>query len=671
MIYYKIIVALPKNESKQENNSEQSSQTNTRKEAAQIQTLTNEYNAENKEIFLFMSSLLDSKCYIGAFCKEAIDKQQIISYLDFIGQKFVDICITEITFDNIVSLLNTANRESFIENDSDILEDLELNELRRSRTFFRMTETVLKDAQSKSVLLKKSEECLSSTLKEEVERIFQHPSKNEFIGHPVHYIIQTDAFENSQKLFEILLSALYRANRLRSRRYTVYNISSRFYESAYKRLCRSCVGGAIVLNYTDEDSTDDEFAEESLEILKTCIEKSKEFQNETLTIICMKKACNKTKDILYDIAGNCTFVEIKEDIVFSDRAKEYLKQQAKNKKIKPDSALYQEVANSQSGYSASELNSIFENWLNTMLKTKVYPQYADMQCAKKHIAEKKPEGNAYDELQKMVGLKNAKEVLDRALNYYKAQKLFKDKGMQTSHPAMHMVFTGNPGTAKTTVARLFARVMKENGILSEGKLYEVGRADLVGKYVGWTAQIVKDKFKKAKGSVLFIDEAYSLIDDRSGMFGDEAINTIVQEMENNREDIVVIFAGYPKEMEKFLSRNPGLKSRIAFHIPFDNYNADELYGIAELIAEKSELTLADGTKEKLLPILKSATTQEDFGNGRFVRNLMEQAKMKQANRLLKMNIDSVTKDDITTILPEDFEIPIIKENKKQCIGFCC
>ena len=148
--------------------------------------------------------------------------------------------------------------------------------------------------------------------------------------------------------------------------------------------------------------------------------------------------------------------------------------------------------------------------------------------------------------------------MEQALNFYKAQKLFKEKGLPDSRPAMHMVFTGNPGTAKTTVARLFAGIMKENQLLSEGRLFELGRSDLVGKYVGWTAQIVKEKFRKARGSVLFIDEAYSLLDGDSSLYGDEAINTIVQEMENCREDTVVIFAGYPREMEQFLSRNPGL-----------------------------------------------------------------------------------------------------------------
>ena len=260
-------------------------------------------------------------------------------------------------------------------------------------------------------------------------------------------------------------------------------------------------------------------------------------------------------------------------------------------------------------------------------------------------------------------------MIKRALNYYKAQKLFKDKGMSSDHPSTHMVFSGNSGTAKTTAARLFARIMKENGLLSQGRLYEVGRADLVGKYVGWTAQIVKDLFQKAKGSVLFIDEAYSLLDNKTGMFGDEAINTIVQEMENNREDMVVIFAGYPNEMEQFLSRNPGLRSRIAFHISFEDYSAEELCDITELLAEKSGMTLSSGVKEKLLPAFRSAAQEADFGNGRFARNILEQAKVNQADRLVKMELDQVTRDDVTTLLPDDFEVPKRKKASISQIGF--
>ena len=211
----------------------------------------------------------------------------------------------------------------------------------------------------------------------------------------------------------------------------------------------------------------------------------------------------------------------------------------------------------------------------------------------------------------------------QALNYHKAQKLFADKGMKTDHPSMHMVFTGNPGTAKTAVARLFARIMRENGILSKGQLVEVGRGDLVGRYVGWTAQTVQKKFKQAEGGVLFIDEAYSLVDDRDGSFGDEAINTIVQEMENHRGNTIVILAGYPDKMEEFLQKNPGLRSQIAYHVPFADYTVEELCQIAELIAKKKGLYFDNQAQEKLTAVFETARKQADFGNGRYVRNVIE------------------------------------------------
>ena len=282
-----------------------------------------------------------------------------------------------------------------------------------------------------------------------------------------------------------------------------------------------------------------------------------------------------------------------------------------------------------------------------------------------------PKGTAYSKLNELIGLDNAKEVIQGALDYYKAQKLFRDKGMQTDHPAMHMVFTGSPGTAKTTVARLFAQILRENEILSKGHLVEVGRADLVAKYVGWTATTIKKRFEEAEGGVLFIDEAYSLVDDRDGSFGDEAINTIVQEMENRKDSVVVIFAGYTNEMEKFLNKNPGLRSRIAFHVAFDDYTADELCNIASLIAKEKGLSIDSGAREKLARVFENARCESDFGNGRYARNVIEKARMAQASRLLKMDYDKVTSTDITTITADDIIPPKTKKPERAVIGFTC
>jgi SpoVK/Ycf46/Vps4 family AAA+-type ATPase len=212
--------------------------------------------------------------------------------------------------------------------------------------------------------------------------------------------------------------------------------------------------------------------------------------------------------------------------------------------------------------------------------------------------------------------------------------------------------------------------MKDNGLLSEGNILEVGRADLVGKFVGHTAPNVQKAFCKARGSVLFIDEAYALVDDRDGLFGDEAINAIVQEMENNREDIVVIFAGYPDKMKGFLQKNPGLRSRIAFHVPFADYTADELVDITKLLAKRQNISLASDVPDKLTPIFDNVRCSEDFGNGRYARNLLEKARLKQASRLLAMDIDAMTDDDIMTLYAEDFEVHEQASFRKMTIGFC-
>ena len=270
-------------------------------------------------------------------------------------------------------------------------------------------------------------------------------------------------------------------------------------------------------------------------------------------IFCFPANCEKTLDLLYEKAGGITFVTIEESVVFDERAKTHLTFRAKATGVEPTDALLSQVEPGK-GYNARDLSTIFYRWYGDMFKTTVYSQYAVLETAHQIVAKTKPKGSAYNDLHDMIGLSDAKKIIGEALDFYKAQKLFKERGFDQSRPSMHMVFTGNPGTAKTTVARLFASIMKENGLLPNGKLYEVGRADLVDRFLGGTAPRVKKAFLKARGGVLFIDEAYSLVEERDGLYGDEAINTIVQEMENMRDEVVVIFSGYTDQMEGFLKK---------------------------------------------------------------------------------------------------------------------
>lgn len=287
------------------------------------------------------------------------------------------------------------------------------------------------------------------------------------------------------------------------------------------------------------------------------------------------------------------------------------------------------------------------------------------------LREERETGTALKELEEMIGLSSVKSVIKKAIANFKLNKLCLDRGLHRDKVSLHMVFTGNPGTAKTTVARLFAEILKDEKVLPTGKFVEVGRADLVSQHVGGTAPNVKKKFREARGGVLFIDEAYSLCDGSRGGYGDEAINTIVQEMENHREDVIVVFAGYPKEMQQFLDRNPGLTSRIAFRVDFDDYSVDELMDITRLMLSRKQMTITDGAMEKLKISYQAINKDSDYGNGRFVRKVLEEAEMNLAERLSTMTESELTTELITTI--EEQDIPDMSDKKyegKNPIGFC-
>lgn len=297
---------------------------------------------------------------------------------------------------------------------------------------------------------------------------------------------------------------------------------------------------------------------------------------------------------------------------------------------------------------------------------------ADIQMLGEGEKKERKSGAAKKELDEMVGLDSVKTVIHKAIAKHKINKLCMEKGLQRDNASLHMVFTGNPGTAKTTVARLFAEIMKDEKILSTGVFVEAGRADLVGEHVGATAPLVKKKFKEAQGGVLFIDEAYSLCDSYENGFGDEAINTIVQEMENHRDDVIVIFAGYPEPMKEFLDRNPGMRSRIAFCVEFADYTTEELCEITELMLAKKQITITELGMKKLKKNFESIKESRDYGNGRFARKMLEEAEMNLAERICQMSEMEITKEMLTTINESDIpDVPLGERRQIKKIGFAC
>ncbi|MBE3592606.1 MAG: stage V sporulation protein K [Thermoanaerobacter sp.] len=263
------------------------------------------------------------------------------------------------------------------------------------------------------------------------------------------------------------------------------------------------------------------------------------------------------------------------------------------------------------------------------------------------VDEKKLQEEALRELNSLIGLHKVKEIIYEIYAFSQLQMKRKKEGLATDSIVLHMIFKGNPGTGKTTVARILGKLLKGMGVLEKGHVVEVERADLVGEYIGHTAHRVRENVKKALGGILFVDEAYSLARGGEKDFGKEAIDTLVKEMEDNRNKFILILAGYKHEMEYFLNTNPGLRSRFPIQIDFPDYTIEELLQIAEVMVKNRQYKLTESAKRKLMKILIKNDASREMGNARMVRNLIEKAIRKQAVRVL--NKVNITKEDLITI----------------------
>ena len=598
-----------------------------------------------------------------------------------LGFKVTGITGGETTSSSFAQLIRRAECNNFIDDDDTVLSMARLGSFREA-TSRRFEECIINDCFSEKQILKRAADLnCGNSLTEEINRILAM-KMNRFMGHPVHYILTVDDMDTAKLIASTLTEALYKAKRVKSKRICCIEAHMQscglpweeeevmtLNVDTLKMIYDSIPGGTVIVSpgRIDYESETVNSEQATIDDLTRLIWENK---RDCLSILVFSKANRKSAEKLKNALNNIRFVEITEELLDQHIARSVLKEKAKEDKITEITSLLAKVPENEERYFyISEINRIYSDWLDERLGTEVFPLYNDIK-----LSERKAEqtvGDAYTRLQNLIGLKSAKQVVNEALDFCKYQKMFFDSKLSDLSPSRHMVFTGNPGTAKTTVARLFAQIMKDNKVLPKGKLVEVGRKDLVGKYVGWTAKQVEKAFQDARGSVLFIDEAYSLCDDRDGMYGDEAINTIVQMMENQRDDTIVIFAGYPDKMQAFLDRNPGLRSRIAFHVNFDDYSEDELVDILRLMAEENDVKLDSSVDSKVREILSRAIEEKDFGNGRFVRNIFERARMRQASRIVRMDAKDINNNVLTTLTASDFIMPDELENKqnKRRIGF--
>lgn len=283
--------------------------------------------------------------------------------------------------------------------------------------------------------------------------------------------------------------------------------------------------------------------------------------------------------------------------------------------------------------------------------------FSELDSYKMPLVKVKEEESLEDvmkELDQLIGLSKVKYLVKEIQAFSQIQKRRQEVKLLAEPQVLHMIFKGNPGTGKTTVARLLGKMFKHMEILQKGHTVEVERADLVGEYIGHTAQKTRDQIKKALGGILFIDEAYSLGRGGEKDFGKEAIDTLVKAMEDFKDNLIVILAGYKDEMERFLQINPGLRSRFPIQLEFNDYSVDELMQIAKMMVEKRQYQFSPDALikfERLLQNSKNDINYDKLGNARLVRNIIEKALRRQALRLVSQK--RISREDLLQIKPED------------------
>ncbi len=264
-------------------------------------------------------------------------------------------------------------------------------------------------------------------------------------------------------------------------------------------------------------------------------------------------------------------------------------------------------------------------------------------------------GKVLAELEQLIGLQELKQLIQEIYALKQIQHRRKEQNLRIESQVLHMIFKGNPGTGKTTAARIMGKALKTLGILKKGQLWEVERADLVGEYIGHTAQKTREWLKKANGGIIFIDEAYSLARGGEKDFGKEAIDALVKGMEDYKDSLIVILAGYREEMDCFLAMNPGLRSRFPLQIDFPDYTLEELLEIARLLLQERDYQLSLPAWEALRQLIhQNMQTHQHIGNARMVRNLLEKAIRRQALRLWAFSAH-LEREDLLLIQKEDLD----------------
>ena len=504
----------------------------------------------------------------------------------------------------------------------------------------------------------------SAALTEELTRIAAVPGQT-FRGHPFVYLFHASSMKKANRMSNLLFAALRGANRLPSERFCTIDITmGEFPESVVEDIYRAQSGATVSLELEEwpESFEGAQTLQENLHIL---LKAARRHRSSVLTVLHVSQD-ERILSLLQQESASLLFMT--ENRLDQTQSRRLLNKLARECGLRQAPAALLRCTSADCELTDEQIEAAFQTWYDGYLLQKAYPQYRHLATAEDNRTVM-PRPAALDELEALVGLREAKSIIHQVTDLARAQQLYRSRGMMGKMPCLHMAFVGAPGTAKTTVARLVGSILHEYGALKRGHLVETSRASMVSDHVGGTAKLVQQAFERAKDGVLLIDEAYALLEDREGLFGDEAISEIVKQSEDHREDTVMILTGYRKPMEKLLERNAGLRSRVNFIVEFPEYTEAELMEIVELSTKVNKRLLTDSSAHRVQQILREAMTQPNFGNGRFARSLVEKAMLRQASRVMALPAEQVTDEDIRYLTADDFgEVPQRAECHRN-IGF--
>ena len=650
MIFYEATLKILSKEEGQNRVHYQSSRLNE-----ELELVQRELAAEHQIVFHLRSRTLTDNVMLKLASQRPVDTQKIAHILAPLmpDAEITVSSIDEISFYDFIRPIVSTNKEIRLFHELGVEGAMNLEDVRPS--FENNFERICQQIDEADYAYQ------SNSLKEEIRRIHGSAREEFQPGNPAHYAIHASGEAMMHEILSVLVDSLFKAKRLISRRIFVIDMGLLRIKGDnagsedppwLEPFCLMSAGGTILVKvpYISFGFSQSPKSESELKKRRylSVVEKLFALNKGRAQFVFAFDPVYSKENIMLALTETFPhdlFVPLFAQGAKASFAREFLESEARRNHIETDESLFTTLEN-KAEYSEKELRVHLDGWSRQRLLASEYPEYEAIRPL--DVDRLQPKMSALHELDSLIGLAETKRQIKRVITNIKFQERRHKEGLDNQHPCLHMMFMGNPGTGKTTVARLIGEIYVSKGIIPCGRFFEVSPVSLKGD-VSW-----RDIFEQARGSVLFIDEAYTL--------GNDAIDQLVPYLENYRDDTVVIFAGYKGEMKNFLGKNSGLASRIPYHIDFPNYTPAELVEITDSVLVEKNYTVSAHTRRMLQRDFRRLRFME--GNARDIRNMVEKAISEAADRLSQLDLEALSREELRTLELSDFT-PVLRHLGKE------